>query len=516
MCCAVLAVLALTNCDTAGYSRYGGAGGAGGGGGGSDGGEAATGLEPSAPPPLEILTEHFDSEIPGLMSRFAIPGVSVALVDDGEMVWSNAYGSADTEAGIAMTVDAVGRAESISKSVTAWGVMQLVEEGRIALDDPVGKHLTGWALPASEVNADAVTIRRLLSNSAGLPQGPIGPEVEYEPGAVTPSVQEYLEREAHFVQAPGRGFQYSNVGFTVLELLVEEVTGQEFATYMEREILSPLGMENSAFGWEPRFTGRVPKGYELDGAAVDPYTYAVHASGGLFATVKDVARFAAAGMTGEFYGDHGILREESIEALHEKQVEIPGMFGVVADSYGFGHFLEELPDGRRAAWHGGQGHGWMSHFHAVPEAGDALVIFTNSERSWPFMAQILSDWAEWSGHGKVKYGRITAITTAFDAVVGLLTLAVLVLYFRLVLGLRKRARSFALFAPLHRPTRIVQGTVGVAIIAALAWAAMQPYLFVTSIFPGSYLWAGYVLLALALALLLFAALPRRPLTRREP
>ncbi|NBC30197.1 MAG: serine hydrolase [Spirochaetes bacterium] len=476
---------------------------------GGDGDEAGSELEPTAAPPLEVLTEHFDGEIPGRMSRFAIPGVSVAIVDEGEVVWSNAYGSA-------MTVDAVGRAESISKSVSAWGIMRLVEEGTISLDDPVGKHLAGWALPASEVNADAVTIRRLLSHTAGLPQGPIGPGVEYEPGTAMPTVREYLDRETHFAQAPGRGFQYSNVGFAVLELLVEEVTGQDFATYMEREVLSPLGMENSAFGWEQRFAGRVPKGYELDGTAVAPYTYAVHASGGLFATVTDVARFAAAGMSGEFYGNHEVLREESIEALYEKQVEIPGMFGVVADWYGFGHFLEELPEGGLAAWHGGQGHGWMTHFHAVPEAGDALVIFTNSERSWPFMAQILSDWAEWSGHGNVQYGRITTITTAFDALVGLLTLAVLVLYLRLVLGLSKRARMFAPLAPRHRRTRIVQGAVGVAIIAALAWGAMQPYLFVTSIFPGSYLWAGYALLGLALALLLFAAFPRRPLTEREP
>ena len=107
------------------------------------------------------------------------------------------------------------------------------------------------------------------------------------------------------------------------------------------------------------FPDRVPLGYENDGTPVDPYVYPVKGSGGLLATVEDIARFAAAEMTGEYYGPPAdrVLSMESIRALHTPQVEIPGIFGVVVDSYGFGHFSETLPDGRRALWHGGQGHG---------------------------------------------------------------------------------------------------------------------------------------------------------------
>ncbi len=69
-------------------------------------------------------------------------------------------------------------------------------------------------------------------------------------------------------------------------------------------------------------------------------------------------------------------------------MKIPGLFGFAADAYGFRHFIETLPDRRRAVWHGGQGHGWMTHFHAIPESGDGIVILTNSQRSWPFMSRV--------------------------------------------------------------------------------------------------------------------------------
>jgi CubicO group peptidase (beta-lactamase class C family) len=492
------AAVVVGSCDGADYGRYGG----------SDD-------ESAKAQPVEVLTEHFDSEIPITMERFSIPGVSVALVDEGEVVWSKAYGTAHAAGNRPMTLDAVYRAESISKSVTAWAVMRLVEEGRIDLAAPVHTYIDGWELSASEVEAEAVTVRRLLSNTAGLPQGPVGPESEYEPGAPTPSLREYLDREGRFFQAPGEGFHYSNVGFAVLELLIEEVTGQEFASYMEGEILAPLGMEDSAFGWEERLGDRIPTAYEIDGDSVSPYTYAVQASGGLLATVADIARFASAGMTDEFYRDRGVLTEESMNLLYEQQAEIPGMFGVVADGYGLGHFLEQLPSGHVAAWHGGQGHGWMTHFHAVPEAGDAIVVFTNSARSWPFMAQVLGDWAEWSGHGDVKYGNITTANTVFDGLVGLATLGVIILLITFVLDLRRNARRFAPLAQTRRPRRITLAAVAVAIVAALGWAALQPYLFVTSIFPGSYAWAAYVLLAVAVTFLLFAAFPRESTTGRE-
>ena len=456
---------------------------------------------------LDGFTQHLDTRIPRLMRRYDVPGASIALVRDGDLVWSAAYGYADLENEQRMTLDAVYRVESISKSVTAWGVMALVEQDRIDLDDPVQEYLGDWELP-DDVGQE-VTIRRLLSQSAGMSLGPIGVEVEYAPQSEPPSLQDYLAQEARLAREPGSGFLYSNVGFNLLELLVEEVTGRDFAAYMADEVLVPLGMSDASFAWNETLHPLIPTGYELHGTPVSPYVYPASAAGGLFATVEDVARFVSAEMTGPAYAEHAVLGEESIRQLHTPAVDISGVYGTVADSYGLGHFIENLPGGRRAVWHGGQGHGWMTHFLAVPESGDGIVILTNSERSWPFMAHVLSDWARWSGFDTVKMGRIIYATIALQALIGMVALVSVWQVVRLLRGLRSGTRRLAPLSKDSRKARLLQASLGIGVMVALAWSAAQPYLMVSSIFPSTVGWAGGVLLAWAIVLALSALFPRR-------
>ena len=118
---------------------------------------------------LDAFSEYLDGRITRLMNQYGVPGVSMALVRDGELVWSAAYGYADFEHDRKMTVDAICRVESISKSVTAWGVIRLVEQGLVGLDAPVQQYLGNWELPESEYSEQNVTVRRLLSHSAGMP-----------------------------------------------------------------------------------------------------------------------------------------------------------------------------------------------------------------------------------------------------------------------------------------------------------------------------------------------------------
>lgn len=456
---------------------------------------------------LEVFTTHLDRRIPLLMDRYNIPGVSMSLIRGGELVWSNAYGYADLEHKRRMTVDAVCRAESISKSVTAWGVMKLVEQGRIDLDAPVQNYLTGWNLPGSKYDEQAVTVRMLLSGSAGLPLGTISREIEYAPRSEMPSLQDYLAQEAYLIQEPGAGYAYSNVGFNLLELLIEDVTGRDFAEYMADEVLHPLGMQSSSFDWEESFENFIPNGYELDSTPVPPYVYPVRASGGLFASVEDIARFVSSGMTGAYYTDHGVLTEDSLRQLYTPQVEVSGIYSLVSEHYGFGHFIETLPDEQVAVWHGGQGHGWMTHFHSVPESGDGIVILTNSQRSWPLIADVLSEWARWNGSGPVMFSRITYATTASWVLIGLVILLTLALVYRLVRDLRSGNRRFAPFSPKSQKGRWLQTALGLGMIALLAWRVFQPYLFETSIFPASAGWAGVSFLGLSVVLILLALFP---------
>ncbi len=455
---------------------------------------------------LVAFTEYLDGRIAVLMNQYGVPGVSIALVRNGKPAWSGAYGYADLEHGRRMTVDAVFRVESISKSVTAWGVMKLVEQGLVRLDDPVQQYLGDWKLPESAYSEQKVTIRRLMSNSAGMPLGTIGEE--YSPQSSMPSLRETLALDARLIREPGSGFFYSNTGFHLLELLVEEVTGCDFAEYMAEEVLIPLDMHNSGFAWNEAMNPLIPTGYDLQGTPVPLYVYPAKASGGLFASVEDIARFVSAGMTGPYYEDHGVLGQESIRELYVPEVDIPGLLGVVADAYGLGYFLENLSDGRQAVWHGGQGHGWMSHFHAVPETGNGIVILTNSQRSWPLIAQVLNDWARWNGFNSVKMGRITYATTALRILTGIVVLVSLLQMYLLVRGLRSGARRFAPLSRDHRKVRLLLAVLGTGVIAALAWSAAQPYLMVSSIFPGTAGWAGVSFFVLAVIAILSALIPR--------
>jgi len=475
-------------------------------------------VDPGAP--LDRFTAQLDARVPSLMDRFDVPGATLALVRDSVVVWSGAYGYADRERNRPMTVDAVFRAESISKPVTAWGVMRLVEQGQIDLDAPAARYLDGFALPDADDAARPITVRHLLSNSAGLPLGPVGPDAEYAPGQPMPSLQDYLAQSACRVQAPGAGFIYSNVGFNTLELLVEEVTGRDFAAYIADEVLRPLGMARARFGGTEPLRAAMPLGYEMDGTPVPPYVYPARAAGGLLATVEDIARFVRAEVAGPDAqapvattdvdtADRAVLAPERIRLLHEPQVEIGGLFGAVADAYGLGHFIETLPGGQRAVWHGGQGHGWMTHFHAVPATGDGIVILTNSERSWPLMARVLRDWSQWSGGGAVQFSRIVHATTALWGLIGLIALTALGQAIRLGRGWWRGRRRWAPFARTARLARSLQAAAAVGVIAALAWSLAQPYLFVTSIFPIAAPWAGITLLVGALVLALSAVLPRR-------
>ena len=210
---------------------------------------------------LEQFTTYLDERIAVLMEDYHIPGLNIALVQKGKAVWSNAYGYADLEQGRRMTLDTYCRVESISKSVTAWGVMRLVDEGKIELDIPIIQYMNNWQFPESEFEEQKITPRLLLSHTAGMPLGPIG--TIYSPEEETPSLKKYLSLEAMIEQPPGQAFYYSNIGFNLLELLIEEVTGRSYADYMENEVLTPLGMINSSFMWDKEWDPPVPNGYDI-------------------------------------------------------------------------------------------------------------------------------------------------------------------------------------------------------------------------------------------------------------
>jgi CubicO group peptidase (beta-lactamase class C family) len=421
------------------------------------------------------------------MEADGVPGVVIALIADGKPVWTGAFGMADPPAGLAMNTDALFRVESISKPVTAWGVMRLAEAGQLDLDAPIGACLTRWHLPEA---AARITPRMLLSHSAGIDLGDYAARLP--PEAPRPDLPDHIAQEFAMIATPGSGFAYSDTGYNLSELIIEDCTGEDFGAFMARETLGPLGMATASFDW----TGApMPLGHDLRGRPVAPYVYPGRASGGLHATAADIARFAAAGMAG---ADQDLLSAQGVATLHRAQVTVGGLFGFAAEGYGLGHFTETLTDGREAVWHGGQGYGWMSHMHLVPETGDGIVILSNSQRAWPLFAAILRDWSESLGVAPVGMARVLwAETLARVAIALALASAVLSLWVAVLGGARPRV------------VRTCAGGIGAALILWPLWAAAQDYLFLFSILPGLWAWLGAASGLAGLGLVTLAILPER-------
>jgi CubicO group peptidase (beta-lactamase class C family) len=448
--------------------------------------------------PIEEYTLLLDKLVPALMDFYDIPGSSIALVKEGKLVWSEAYGIADVQTGRKLTKDTPMRVQSISKSITAWGIMKLVEQGKIELDTPISQYFKSWHFPESEFSAKRITVRQLLSHTGGLPLGDV--LTIYSPHDEMPSLREKLTMEAVLVREPGSAFSYSNTGYNMLELLIEEVTGQSFNDYMLREILIPLGMNRSTFIWNERFDSAVPVGYDLRGKPIPAYVYPEKASGGLFATAEDIAAFTIAGMKDAPH-DKQLLSPNTIEALYTPESKEIGIYSLMFDAYGLGHYIETLHNGERAISHGGQGTGIMTHFHAIPETGDAIVILTNSQRSWPFISYLLRDWARWQGFGSIGMGRIIWGKYVLWAIIALIWSAVILQALQITTWIMKRRCEDILKAERSKLITIAQIVLAIIIISGLIWCMNQKYLFLSSVFPIASYWLGISAFVLSISLL---------------
>ncbi|NLK27504.1 MAG: beta-lactamase family protein, partial [Clostridiales bacterium] len=435
--------------------------------------------------PLDEYTSHLDKRIPTLMNFYDIPGSSIALVKGGELVWSKAYGYADLESGRKLTTDTPMRVQSISKSITAWGIMKLVEQGRIELDAPIIKYFKNWNFPDSKISTEQVTVRQLLSHTGGLPLGDVF--TIYSPYEKMPSLKEKLTIEAVLIREPGSAFSYSNTGYNLLELLIEEVTGQAFNEYMRQEILLPLGMKHSTFIWNEGLEDAVSVGYDLKGKPVPAYVYPEKASGGLFSTAEDIATFTMAGMKDSPY-DKQILNPNTIETMYMPAFKDIGIYNLVFHAYGLGHYLETLPNGYRAISHGGQGSGIMTHYHSIPESGDAIVILTNSQRSWPFISHLLRDWAQWLGVDTIGMERIIWGKYGLWAVIALIWSTIIYQSHKIIIWCIKRKRNELPNVKRSKLLTIVKILVALLIIIVLVWCKNQRYLFLSSVFPIASQW----------------------------
>lgn len=347
--------------------------------------------------PAAGFAARLDSVVPALLDEQGVPGLAVGVVEGGRVAFTRGYGVADRASGRPMTARTLLNFASLSKPVTAWGVLRQVRQGALSLDAPVDGSLRGWRLPPSEHGTDGVTVRRLLSHTAGLsvPSAPMFPA-----DGTLPTREQVLRGEAGdrgpvvVLHPPGSRWAYSGGGYVVLELLLEEAAGEPFAAYMQRAVFALLGMEMTTFSPATVIGEGVATPYDEQGNPVGPYRFAGTSAGGLYSNAEDFARFLTA------YFDHGdaILGRELFEAMLTPvaAVELEGGAGAGA-RYGLGHGVHRTRSGERLVYHSGGNPGYMAYFLVMPERGLGVVLAANGDANVPFLSRLLRLWSEHYG-----------------------------------------------------------------------------------------------------------------------
>jgi CubicO group peptidase (beta-lactamase class C family) len=190
------------------------------------------------------------SKMPMLLDSDSVAGAAVALIRNGEVVWTEGFGWADVAGRIRVTPETIFNVGSLSKTPTAWAVMQLVQEGKIGLDQPIDTYLTRWHLPPSAFDSKQVTGRRLHSHTSGISNHNYH---GWDPASPLPPIEDSLvgktgTGKVQIVFQPGSGFHYSGANFVILELLLEEQSGQPFEDYMQSHMFQPLHMNHTQYG----------------------------------------------------------------------------------------------------------------------------------------------------------------------------------------------------------------------------------------------------------------------------
>jgi CubicO group peptidase (beta-lactamase class C family) len=341
-----------------------------------------------------LRADVLDDTITTLIAKRHIPGLSLAIIQNGAIVKAKGYGIVEVGSTIPVTTDTLFQAGSVSKSVAAVGALALVDAGRLSLDSDVNGALKTWHVPDNAFTKEnKVTLRRLLSHSAGLTvHGFAG----YAVGVPRPTLVQILDGEkpanteaVRVDQTPGSQSRYSGGGYTVMQQLLVDATGQTFPDFMRTQVLVPFGMRASSFeqplppdraalaasGHNPSQPSNVVPGRRL--------VYPEMAAAGLWSTPSDLARFVIA------------LQDTYAGRIHPviSSAMAGQMMSVQNGNAGLGVFLSGDGEYRRFE-HGGRNEGFDTQMTAYLKSGQGAVIMINANDNSMTVAEIMEKIAE--------------------------------------------------------------------------------------------------------------------------
>ncbi len=319
------------------------------------------------------------------MEYYNVPGLSIAVVKEGRIRWADGYGIANTETGKMVDENTLFQAASISKPVAALGVLMLAEEGLIDIHSDANNYLKDWKIPGNEHTIEErVTPARLLSHTAGMtvhgfpgyPQNddfPILTDVLNGNGNTPPVFVDTI---------PGSIWRYSGGGYTVMEKVVEDITGVPFEEFMGERVLTPLGMSNSTYE-QPlpgHFHDVASAAYNRQGKIIEGlwHNYPEKAAAGLWTTPSDLARYCIEIQDIVSGKSAGIISNESVVKMLTR----------LQNDWGLGPSLRWGADSLIFE-HGGKNAGFTNTLVSFANRGDAVIIMANGDGARELINEIL-------------------------------------------------------------------------------------------------------------------------------
>lgn len=316
------------------------------------------------------------------MSFYRVPGLSLAVIGRGQIAWVANYSEARDA--VLVLPQTRFQAGSVSKSIVAACALRLVDQGQVGLDDDVNQYLETWLVP-THAFSESVTLQRLLSHTAGTT---VTGFPGYQAGTPIPSTAQVLAgsspantRAVYVDTPPGTAHRYSGGGYTIVQQLVEDVTGESFEQAAQRLVLEPAGMIQSTLA-QPlpqTLVAGAAVGHEPDGTPLQGgwHIYPEKAAAGLWSTASDLARFALA-LQRSLSGTGGLLKPGTARALFTPQ----------AAAYGLGIRLSNRGDD---VWwhHRGATQGYRAYLGATHGQGFGIALMANGEDAAALLDEVL-------------------------------------------------------------------------------------------------------------------------------
>lgn len=329
-------------------------------------------------------TRLLEAWIESQMAYRGLPGLSLAIVHDQDVIYAKGFGFADVDKKTPATPGTVYRIASISKLFTAVAVLQLRDQGKLQLDDPVAKYLTWFKLKDAPADAQPITIRHLLVHTAGLPRESAFPYwTDFKFPSRADMIKALPTQEASY--PPDTKWKYSNLGLALAGEVVAAVSGEPFETYVQKHILDPLGMKSSSIEVTDATKGKLAVGYGRrmpDGSrAVRPFTdtAGIAPAAGLASTVEDLAKFAALQFRDGPAKDGQILKGSTLRDMHRVHWLMPDW----KSGRGLGFHIVHREDGDLVG-HGGWVAGYQTSVYFRPKDKLAVVAMLNADDGLPY------------------------------------------------------------------------------------------------------------------------------------